>query len=596
MSAQDHKPLESGGLKSPFLTAELFTAEADQEESPGLAALQAESPFQHAFEAFAERSRSVIVPEVYEEEINEPEAEGFHENVGEPQEEEFGAPEEGVEQLYSDEEAPDLEEEELLFEPEEETEDTDLAAEPERETHDGLRQRLKYLSLLPHFTVVKGQDVPLRPGDMDPGIYDGAANYKIAPTSKLQNCLTDVMKKANFRPIKVALVDLTKGRMQPEFAASFDFKEQVFVASVAKIAAMLAVFQLRQDLRVAWKMKGAKTLAELFDRVRDDWAATQRDPGGIATPFTRRGVSLRGKLVLWNGERVGISDPKSPRLEDIFRPVLAGLPIEFGSTGETKAQLRTIVDEFLLKKEYEALEKAGKESTAVASKDAAMRAAAKKKLEEAKQELEKAKRTKKPEAKKIFDALGFWERLGIAVAGASDYAASTIVRDVGFPYIASTLLQSGLYDPSRGGGLWLGADYERIVWKGALDGGDAISATAGSLAAFMTLLAQRRLVSPEASGVMQFLMQKVPSIPFPGFVSWFGNGLGQLGALKKVLSKVGLARNRADECAYIEREVDDRKGGKKTLCYVAVGLRANRGSDLEQLIVEVDKCILANNL
>lgn len=83
MSAQDHKPLESGGLKSPFLTAELFSAEAAQEESPGLAALEAESPFQHAFEAFAESSRSVIVPEVYEEEINEAEAEGFHENVGE---------------------------------------------------------------------------------------------------------------------------------------------------------------------------------------------------------------------------------------------------------------------------------------------------------------------------------------------------------------------------------------------------------------------------------------------------------------------------------------------------------------------------------
>ena len=103
-----------------------------------------------------------------------------------------------------------------------------------------------------------------------------------------KSCLKDVMKKTNFRPIKVALVDLTKGLMQPEFAGSFDFKEQVFVASVAKIAAMLAAFQLRQDLRVAWKMKGAKSLAELFDRVRDDWAATQSDPGGKATPFTRR--------------------------------------------------------------------------------------------------------------------------------------------------------------------------------------------------------------------------------------------------------------------------------------------------------------------
>jgi hypothetical protein len=441
---------------------------------------------------------------------------------------------------------------------------------------DELSKKLKFLSLLPHFTVVSGKYTPLTPSVMDPKIYDGSENYKIAP--KLQDCLKDVMKKANFRPIKVALVDLTKSRMQPELAGSFDFKKQVFVASVAKIAAMLAAFQLRQDLRAARRIKGVdKTLAQLFASVRDDWAATQRDPR---------------KLVL--GGRVELKELKSPQLDSNFGPRWP-IAIDFNSTGESAAQLQTIVDEVLLSKEYKALEKAENEATAAASKDATTRAAAKKKLAEARQALEKAKRTKQPEGKKKFDALGFWERLGITVAGASDYAASTIVRDVGFPYIASTLLQSGLYDTSRGGGLWLGADYVRIVWRGPLAGGDAISATAGSLAAFMTLLAQKRLVSPEASAEMQFLMQKVPGRPFPGYDSWFEIGLRRLGGLKKLLSKVGLARGGADECAYIEREVDDGKGGKKLLCYVAVGLRAKEGSDLEQLIIELDKCIRANN-
>jgi hypothetical protein len=114
------------------------------------------------------------------------------------------------------------------------------------------------------------------------------------------------------------------------------------------------------------------------------------------------------------------------------------------------------------------------------------------------------------------------------------------------------------------------------------------------VAAFMTLLAQRRLVSPEASGVMQFFMRKKPGNPFPGTGSWFAIGLRPLGPLKTVLAEVGLYAG-ADECAYIEREVDDGKGGKKTLRYVAVGLRAKRGSDLEQLIVELDRCVLANN-
>jgi hypothetical protein len=455
-----------------------------------------------------------------------------------------------------------------------------------------LAKKLKFLSFLPHFTVVSGKFVPLAPSVMDPKIYDGPENYKVAP--RLQGCLDNVMKRANLRPIKVALVDLTKNLMLPEFAGSSGFKEQVFVASVAKIAAMLAAFQLRQDLRAAGSMKGAKTLAELFDRVRGDWSATQRDPGGGATPFTLRGVALRGKLALWKGKMIDISDPKSPRLEDIFRPVMA-LPVEFGSTSENEDLMQVIVDEFLLKKEFEALEKAKDESKAAVSKGAAAKTAAKKKLLEAQQDLEKAKRTKRPGAKIRFDALGFWERLGITAAGASDYAASTIIRDVGFPYIASTLLQSGLYDPSRGGGLWLGADYQRIVWKGALAGGDAISATAGSLAAFMTLLAQRRLVSPDASAQMQFLLQKEPNVPFPGFGSWFGQRLGRIGSLEKLLSKVGSARGGIDECAYIERKVGDGKGGQKLLRYVAVGLRAINVVDLEQLIIELDKCILANN-
>jgi hypothetical protein len=160
-------------------------------------------------------------------------------------------------------------------------------------TTDELSQKLKFLSLLPHFTAVSGKYVPLTPSVMDPKIYDASENYKMAP--KLQDYLKDVMKKANFRPIKVALVDLTKGLMQPEF----------------------------------------------------------------------------------------------PELNSIFRPILAGGPIEFGSTGENEAQLQTIVDVLLLKKESAALEQAKNEVTAAASKDAATRAAAKNKLEEAKQELER---------------------------------------------------------------------------------------------------------------------------------------------------------------------------------------------------------------
>jgi len=104
---------------------------------------------------------------------------------------------------------------------------------------------------------------------------------------------------------------------------------------------------------VVLKQKGAKTLGELFDRVRDDWAATQRDPGGKAMPFTD-GVSLRGKLVLRRGTEVVLDEPKVPQLAHVFAgiPVKSPVTINFSSTGENKDQLKTIIDEFEKKCNY----------------------------------------------------------------------------------------------------------------------------------------------------------------------------------------------------------------------------------------------------
>jgi hypothetical protein len=437
-----------------------------------------------------------------------------------------------------------------------------------------LSQKLKHLSLLPHFAEVNGKDVALTPAVMNPGIYDGSSKYKF-DDKQLQPCLMNVMQQKKFRHIKVTLVDLTKG---VPITALFNHKDQVFAASVPKIAAMLAAFQLRHDLRVVLKQTGAKTRGELFDRVRDDWAATQRDPGAKATPFTD-GVSLRGKLVLWRGTKVSLMGkklvlqrgtkvvlddpnvPQVPQLEHVF----AGIPdkspvtINFSSTGENKDQLKTIINEF-----------------------------------------EKELKKDRKGAQRKIDALGFLERLRIMMGGlvpASNYATSTIVRDVGFLYIASTLLQSGLYDTNRNGGLWLGADYWGAMWRGPLAGGQMQSATAGSLAAFMTLLAQNRLVSPQASAEMSELMKKEPNPSHPGIVSWFKEGLKQLpnkGSLRRVLSKLGVY-DGIDDCTFIEREVDLGSGKKVLLRYVAVGLRANSSNESKNLIRELDKCILVNN-
>jgi hypothetical protein len=192
------------------------------------------------------------------------------------------------------------------------------------------------------------------------------------------------------------------------------------------------------------------------------------------------------------------------------------------------------------------------------------------------------------------------ERLRVMMGGlvpASNYATSTIVRDVGYAYIASALLQSGLYDTNRNGGLWLGADYGRAIWRRPLAGGRHQSATAGSLAALMTLLAQDRLVSPQASADMRLLMMKEPNPFQPGIVSWFKRGLEQLrdrGSVETFFSKLGV-HDGVDDCTLIERKVDPPVN---KLRYVAVGLRARKNggaSELMALILRLDRCILANN-
>lgn len=459
-----------------------------------------------------------------------------------------------------------------------------------------LKQKLKLLSLLPHSVQSNGNNVALTPAAVDPKIYDGLEKYMIA--RPLQDCLNAVMKNNEFRGIKAALVDLTKGVSQPEFAG-FNHKSQVFAASVPKIATLLAAFQLRHDLRVALTAKTPKptTLANLFDVVRDDWANTQRR--GTAAAFTR-GVSLSGRLIVAGKGFVALGGPTIPQLDRVFADVAAGKPltVDFRSTGETAAALQTIVNDYNLKVEKNEINAAKEELKS--AKTPATRKAAQKRLTEAIRKRDAAKITKRAPAKLKIQALGFLERLGIAVGGdvpASNLATSLIVRDVGFPYIVSTLLQTGLYDTNRNGGLWLGADYWGSNWRGPLIGGPPQSATAGSVAAYYTLLAQNALVSSLASTEMKLFLQKAPHLRFPGTGSWFKQGLEELkdkGSIKTLLAKVGLAGG-ADDCALIEREVDAGGGKKVLLRYVAVALRARNGNVLRQIIREFDKCILLNN-
>ena len=307
--------------------------------------------------------------------------------------------------------------------------------------------------------------------------------------------------------------------------------QQVFIASVAKIAPLFAAFQLQQDIR-AMARRPTPTGGGVFDWARDLWADTQHDHGGASVPFTKD-IELRGKLVLVKGKKVPLIDPRAPRLDAVF--AAEAKPFAFASTPKTRAELETAIKEFT--------------------------------------------RIGKP----AIEALAFMQRLMVVGGGlvpASNFATTTIVRDLGFPYIASALMQSGLYDPARGGGLWFNYDYGGHTWAGPPAGGPMNSGTPGSLASYMTLLAQDRLVSPTASQGIRDLLDK-DTTAMPTLQSPFEVGLEKKFGKARVFEKIGVAAGGVDECAYIEWPA-----AAPRLKYVAVSLRSST-TVLKKLIVEL---------
>ena len=430
----------------------------------------------------------------------------------------------------------------------------------ESETDEGLRTLLRDLVLLPHTVTFTSVEAPVKPVNIDPAIYDGPVKFRIAP--RLQACLNAAMKDPRLKDLSVALVDLTDG--VPQFAG-FNHKRQIPAEAPAKLAAVLAAFQLRHDLRMLLKSDADATtnLGRLFGDIRRTWAAAQMvsaPDASFAGPITRR-----GNLVLVNGRPVPLAEPKAPQLETIFRSVAAGDPttVEFSTSGETAEQWRKLV------------------SAAFAGSDADRAAA----------------------SKKVRD-LGFAQRLAIMMGAStrigSDLVAQTVVRDLGFEYIASVLLQYGLFDPNRGGGLWLGSDYDRNDWQSApassltkAEGG-AHSATAGALAAFLTLLARGELVDRESSAEMSALLKQEMSanrdlFGFREEIEELPNDASELPAVNSI---GGIRGGAADDCGLIERVTPS---GER-LRYVAVGLGAARGAErpLKELVKALDGCVAAN--
>jgi hypothetical protein len=156
-------------------------------------------------------------------------------------------------------------------------------------------------------------------------------------------------------------------------------------------------------------------------------------------------------------------------------------------------------------------------------------------------------------------------------------SAAHCINAIGFQYLNGALEAEGLYEPTRGG-LWLGANYGGRNWKiEPLSRRTHMGATAKSVAHFLTLLEDSRLVSEAASHEMRGLMRLAGT--------WFGEGLGKARPprpIADIYGKVGLMGTLHD-CAVIERSV----GGRR-IRYAAVALTAKSAATLHQLTVKLD--------
>lgn len=453
----------------------------------------------------------------------------------------------------------------------------------------------KFLSFLPHrCKPLAGASVAVDATSMNPGFFSATGVTRDDPLQKIVDRRVleiGVAKpqRSELRELRFALVDLTgpDKLKNPKFAGHNE-TVQGGLGSMAKTACMYAAFQLKFDLEELARQRGLTTQKALFKAARDLWDDTQkRDKAKITSIFPKGPkVELLGKLVELDGKKVPLPRALSaPDLERIFTVTpdgAGGVAVRFKGSDLIFVDPAVPVPPPHITQTVRDYKKSGAESL---------------------------KQVRK---------FTFAERLFLMIDESDNAASHSCIENVSFLYIASSLWQSDIYRPERGGGLWEASTHDKggVRWilppvpRGA-PGTDFVSATAASVAGLFTLLEQGRLVNPVACAGMKHLTSKQKVFgpakkgdpEFSGSLtrSFFKVGLEfELIPFDRLHSKLGVGVFLND-AAIIERTIPDPAdpAKKKQIRYVATGFDDNtfreKGRKLGRLIVELDKCIQENN-
>jgi hypothetical protein len=423
--------------------------------------------------------------------------------------------------------------------------------------------------------------IPLGVAWFEAGVNDW---IKSKTVTKQRGAEMIAMSKRFKEIVRFALVDLTKDPRKPLFAGNTEMRpgakqdlgtEQVFGASLVKIAAMLGAYQLLYDLNVLAKQrkvslaagdpKAAETARQdLFRAAWEGWVLTQPDKPAPAKAGASPDLEVQGRLVMAKGKKVPLA----------YAPASAH-PWRWKKTDFWTWNNKRTWKRKAGKKEFEFIDGAPNLANifdVVPGNPLTVQ----------------FKMGNNPVADGFKmgefgnpDGHSFYERLFAMIDASNNKAAGSCILDVGYLYITSALMRTGLFSIPRGGGLFLAGTYTKGDWPTWIQdplpvapGGPFQVATPAAAASLMTLLAQGKLVSPAASREMLFLLNKKKSAVDPKFFDTRTNSpvLTDLRSLKRepafAFSKLGLGPgNELSDCALIER-VESKTPLRYIICFV----------------------------
>lgn len=437
-------------------------------------------------------------------------------------------------------------------------------------------------SFLPHrCQPLAGPSAALDAAQMNPGFLTATGvNPHPALQAIVKRRILD--KFPDLKKLRFALVDLTGAPKlaSPQYAGHRE-TEQGGLGSMSKIQCLYAAYQLKFDLEELARQRSITTEKDLFEAARVLWHSAQKpDPAHVTRLFASGPkIELEGKLIVVDGKPLagpaGLSLPAPEQVFTVVPRTSGGLIVRFKGSDQILVDLTvpgSPPDETSKVRDY--LGRGG----------------------EALGEVRK---------------LSFAERLFLMIDDSDNSAAHSCIENIGFLFSTSVVWQSDFYAPARGGGLWEASTHDAggIRWikppvPKASPGSDFVSANACSVAAIFTLIEQGRLVNQDACAGMKHLMDKNKSgVPGGSHTrSYFAEGLAGV-TLDRIHSKLGIGTFLNDAAIIVRTATDSKDPAKhEQIRYVAAGFDdpspAKAGVPakfLNQLIVELDKCICENN-